>query len=580
MRSRFDRFSWLLVTVLSALVFTLPTLATAQTRGNPLCPGEDVFFNPGNGENIVVPSGFEVSVFAKGLNFPTAVAFRGARGRFEVFVLESGHGLPSRCNDETSAVVGGELSATNPFTPDILVFDQSGNRLRGPLAKPTTSGAGLQPHGPAIDIAFENGFAGGRLFATDSNQAIRATPTNPSAQNNSSRIVTINPETGHVTPFITGLPTGDHPAEQITFKDGHIYWSQGSTTNSGVVGHDNGGGANQQDIPCQDIKLSDNVFKSVSPPPPFGDSHTHFTSGYSPHGVDNSGKTIRAFTGALHHGVCDGAILRARLDARHPENTIEPFSWGYRNPYGIRFAPDDHALQGGLFVTENGEDERGARPTNNSPDRLQLAQQNRDGSPDYHGWPDRFGFLDSTQAVFNPVGGPGDDDPAAVVGKPVQPVLAFPPQPITAPLALEPADVAIVGLDFVPDSFVGGPVKRGAALAGREGDFGFSKANGTPEEGHDIQLINFSRPGEPLRLQLQRFAHNSTFEQAFVAGIRGINRPVDLKFGPDECAYLVDYGAVRDFGQSDSASKFKVDGDGPLLQIPGTGVIWKICRVD
>jgi len=229
-------------------------------------------------------------------------------------------------------------------------------------------------------------------------------------------------------------------------------------------------------------------------------------------------------------------------------------------------------------VTENGEDERGARPTNNAPDRLQLAQLNPDGTPDYHGWPDRFGFLDSTQAVFNPVGGPGDDDPAAAVGKPVKPILAFPPQPITAPLALEPADVAIVGLDFVPDSFVHGPVKRGAALAGREGDFGFSKGNGTPEEGHDIQLINFSRPGEPLQLQLQRFAHNTTFEQAFVDGIRGINRPVDLKFGPDECAYLVDYGAVRDFGQSDPASRFKVAADAPLVQIPGTGVIWKICR--
>ena len=221
MRSRFDRFGW--VTVSFALVLTLPTLATAA--GNPLCAGEDVFFDPGHGQNIVVPPGFEVSVFAKGLNFPTAVAFRGDARRFEVFVLESGHGLPSRCNDETSPVVGGELSATNPFTPDILVFDQSGNRIRGPLAKPTKSGVGLQPHGPAIDIAFEKGFEGGRLFATDSNQAIRAPATN--AQNNSSRIVTVNPETGAVTPFISGLPTGDHPAEQITFKDGWIYWSQG-----------------------------------------------------------------------------------------------------------------------------------------------------------------------------------------------------------------------------------------------------------------------------------------------------------------------------------------------------------------
>src|SRR3989449_11223107 len=577
MRSRFDRFSWLPVAVLFALVLTLPTLATAQTRGNPICAGEDVFFNPGNGENIVVPSGFEVSVFKSGLNFPTAVAFRGNRQRFEVFVLESGHGLPSRCNDETSSVVGGEFSATNPFTPDILVFDESGSLIRGPLAKPTASGGGLQPHGPAIDIAFENGFQGGRLFATDSNQAIRT----PGAQNNSSRIVTVDPDTGQVTTFIIGLPTGDHPSEQITFKGEWIYWSQGSTTNSGVVGRDNGGGANQHDIPCQDIVLSRNVFDSG-----LGVK----TSGYSPFGMQRPGATVPAHEGRTDRA-CDGAILRAKVNAKNPKDTIEPVSWGYRNPYGIRFAPDDHALKGGLFVTENGEDERGARPTENAPDRLHLAQQNPDGSPDYHGWPDRFGFLDSTQAVFNPVGGPGDDLCVPAAGsppctaaslqriftedRPVKPLFAFPPQPITAPLALEAADVAIVGLDFVPDSFVHGPVKRGAALAGREGDFGFAAANGNPEEGHDIQLINFK---EPLQLQLQRFAFNTTFEQAFVGRIHGINRPVDLKFGPDDCAYLVDYGAVRDFGQSDPDSKFQVAGDGPLVQFPGTGVVWKICR--
>src|SRR5256886_6245377 len=449
MRCRVGRLSWLLVTVALALLLTQPTFVAAA--GNPLCPGEDVFFNPGNGEDIVVPQGFKVSVFKSGLNFPTAVAFRGNSRGFEVFVLESGHGLPSRCNDET-LIVGGEFSTTNPFTPDIVVFDQGGTRLRT-LAKPTSNGVGLLPHGPAIDIAFEKGFEGGRLFATDSNQAIRAV----GAQNNSSRIVTVNPQTGQVAPFISGLPTGDRPAEQITFKDGWIYWSQGSTTNSGVVGRDNGGGANQHDIPCQDITLSGHLFDSGGGVK---------TSGYTDFGKQRT--TVKAFDGATGKGICDGAILRAKVNAANPKSTIEPFSWGYRNPYGIRFAPDDHALKGGLFVTENGEDERGARPTNNAPDRLQLAQQNRDGSPDFHGWPDRFGFLDSTQAVFNPVGGPGDDNAAAVIGKPVQHVLAFPPQPVTAPLAIEPSDVAIVGLDFVPDSFVGGPVKRGAALAGRE----------------------------------------------------------------------------------------------------------------
>src|SRR2546426_6290043 len=92
--------------------------------------------------------------------------------------------------------------------------------------------------------------------------------------------------------------------------------------------------------------------------------------------------------------------------------------------------------------------------------------------------------------------------PAADV--PVRHVLAFPPQAITAALALEPADVAIVGGDFVPDSFVHGPVRPGAALAGREGSLGVAAANRHPAEGPDIPLLNFKGP-RPL--QAQRFAY-------------------------------------------------------------------------
>ena len=49
----------------------------------------------------------------------------------------------------------------------------------------------------------------------------------------------------------------------------------------------------------------------------------------------------------MHRGVCDGAILRARLNKVIRSATIEPFSWGYRNGYAIRFAPENHALKGG-----------------------------------------------------------------------------------------------------------------------------------------------------------------------------------------------------------------------------------------
>jgi glucose/arabinose dehydrogenase len=573
---------------IAALLAVAGIAASPAAQGqatNPICPEEAVFYNPGDGEDIVVPRGFKVEVFARNLNFPTDIVFVGNRHDFRAFVLESGTGLPGRCNDNSAVPGVGKFSPANPFTPGLLVLDDRGRRIAGPLAKPTPSGGGLQPDGPAIGLAFEHGTSGGTLFATDSNQGVRGAPGDA---NNTSRIVRIGTSSGSVTPVITGLPTGDHPTEQIVVKDGWLYWSQGSATNAGVTGHDNGGGGNQQEIPCEDVTLSENTWDS-------GDGHR--TSGYSPHGVSRPGARVRAFEAATRRGMCTGAILRARIS--NPMNSIEPVAWGFRNPFGLRFSPEDHPLKGELLISENGEDERGARPVNNAPDRLAIARQNPDGSPSFHGWPDRFGFLDSTQSVFNPIGGPGDDlwpDVARIRAEnsPVRPVFAFPPRPPVAPIALEPADVAAVGLDFVPKSFVHGVVKRNAVLLSREGDFGFSPANGNPVLGHDVELVNFLSDN-PSELLQSRFAFNCpraaqghnpdgsptcdvAVKQAFTARIRGINRPVTLRFGPDGAAYLVDYGAVRDPGGSEPASQFVNPANAPLVQIPGTGVIWRISR--
>jgi glucose/arabinose dehydrogenase len=591
-----QKLSSIAVALALAGMAAVPMPVSAQTKSNPVCPAETAFYNPGNGEDIAVPRGFKVEVFASGLNMPTDVAFSGNKDRFQVIVLESGTGLPSRCNDNTLVPVdpnnpsGPKLSkfdARNPFTPDVLVFDQDGRKLSGPLGKPTATGGGFQADGPAIGLTFEKEFQGGRLFATDSNQGVRGAVGG--GGNNTSRVLEVKINSGktsaQVITLIRGLPTGDHPTEQIVAKDGWLYWSQGSTTNAGVTGHDNGGGDNQHEIACQDITLSDSVFDS-------GDGHRQ--SGYSAHNQFRPGALVRAFEGT-QRGMCSGAILRAKIS--NPQNTVEPVAWGFRNPYGLRFSPKDHPLKGQLLISENGEDERGSRPVNNAPDRVAVARQNPDGTPEWHGWPDRFGFLDSTQAVFNPVGGPADDNPAFVVGKPVLPILKFPPQPAVAPLALEPADVAAVGLDFAPKEFVGGVVKKHAVLLSREGDFGFSTKNGEPILGHDVELINFTKLDNPNELQQSRFAFNCprneqghnpdgsatcgvNSNQAFTDMLRGINRPTTIRFGPDGAAYLVDYGAVRDFGRSVPASRFADDADAPLVQIPGTGTIWKISRID
>ena len=58
-------------------LMALPNLAGAATVTNPLCPTEMANFAPGHGQDITVPDGFTVSVFASGLNMPTGIAFLG-----------------------------------------------------------------------------------------------------------------------------------------------------------------------------------------------------------------------------------------------------------------------------------------------------------------------------------------------------------------------------------------------------------------------------------------------------------------------------------------------------------------------
>src|SRR5438270_883355 len=148
-----------------APLVALPIVAEAAIVANPTpspqCGANTAFFNPTLPPNIVLPTGFTASVFAAGLNAPTGIAFRGDASNFEVYVLESGHGLPSVCNDQ-SLWPGGEFSSDNPFTPDILVFNRNGRKIRGPVAKPTADGAVSSPRdrqsiSPSFKVSREAG---------------------------------------------------------------------------------------------------------------------------------------------------------------------------------------------------------------------------------------------------------------------------------------------------------------------------------------------------------------------------------------------------------------------------------------
>ena len=75
----------ILTTALAVAPFlSLPVVAQAATVANPQCPTESAIYAPGHAQDIVVPSGYQVSVFAQGLIQPTGIAFLGTKSNFNV----------------------------------------------------------------------------------------------------------------------------------------------------------------------------------------------------------------------------------------------------------------------------------------------------------------------------------------------------------------------------------------------------------------------------------------------------------------------------------------------------------------
>ena len=215
--------------------------------------------------DIEVEKGFKVEAAVKDLAAPTMVAFDD-QGR--MLIAESGyHG-------------GGDSRITR--------IEADGRRTV------LADGADFGEQVPVTSVAFFEG----RIYAAHAGT------------------VSVVEEGGTVRPVITDLPgLGDHQANQIVFKDGFLYVSIGTVTNSGVVGPDNAvfgwlgdpARRNVHEIPCQDVVLTDAVFDSENP---LGnDPERERTSPYAPYETE-----LPPGTRVPGNPKCNGAVLRARPD--------------------------------------------------------------------------------------------------------------------------------------------------------------------------------------------------------------------------------------------------------------------------
>ncbi len=372
---------------------------------------------------------------------------------------------------------------------------------------------------------------------------------------------------GTVTQLFSGFldSQSEHPLSDIQpGPDGRLYIGTGPAANSAVVGIDIAAFVERSPelhtTPCQDITLTGRNFQT----PDFrteSPSDVTLTGAYVPFGTETTpGQVI---PGTVK---CGGAVVAFDPMADDPEGTLEVYAWGMRNVIGVAWAAD-----GTMYAGVNGYDVRGSRPVNDEYDATYVVEQG-----EWYGWPDY-------SAALEPLTDPKFDSPdslqAAVVveGQPVGKALG--PVIDHAASGLEVADTSLV---YGRHGFNSSPSKL--AVAPEEfGDFG---GQVFVAEWGDLSPNTNPLRDKPAGYQVVRINAETGLAEPFVrnvepgpasrqgAQLEGIERPIDVKFGPDGAMYVVDYGIAN-------VNTARIEqGQVPYEFPPETGAVWRVTQTD
>lgn len=356
--------------MLAALLATLP-LGGCLFRLLPMeGGGEEASFTPPRRlapTGVALPAGYQIEVVARGLTFPSGIAFDD-QGR--PYVTEAGYSY-------------GEVR----LTPRLLRLERGGGVAE--IAR------GENP--PWNGVAFHRGsfyVAGGHLEP--------------------GQVLKIGLD-GSVAPLVQGLPSlGDHHTNgPVLGPDGWLYFGQGTATNSAVVGLDNFDFGwtyrhpRFHETPCRDVVLAGKNYVTPNPLTP-DPADRAVTGAYVPFGTRTEpGQRVR---GGMP---CGGSVMRVRPEGGTPELV----AWGLRNPFGLAWSPD-----GVLYATENHYDVRGSRPVFGTGDLLWRIR-----SGVWYGWPDFYAGRPLTDEDWFQA--PGEPDPGFVLrehpNEPPRPVAVF-----------------------------------------------------------------------------------------------------------------------------------------------------------
>ena len=441
--------------------------------------------------DVALPDGYEIEPVATGLTFPTGVAFDDSA---RLYVIEAGYSYGEKWT-----------------TPRLVRVDSGGRVVE--IAR------GTKP--PWTGISFSNGaFLISEGGARDGGRIIRVTPQ------------------GSVTVLVDSLPSmGDHHTNRATTgPDGSVYFTVGTATNSAVVGEDNWefGWLKRHpefhDIPCADVTLAGENHETRDPRSPDSPGRA-LTGAFVPFGTRTTrGQVVRGSV------PCAGSVLRVAAGGGKPQLV----AWGFRNPYGVTFAPD-----GALYITENGFDTRGSRGVFGAADHLYRVEQGK-----WYGWPDFAGGIPVAQERFKPKDRDKPQPRSLLARYP-----NTPPQPIARLAVNSSSD----GFDFSTNPAFG---HVGEAFIAQFGDMTPKTGKVWAPTGARVVRVDV-KTGDITDFILNK---GKTPGPASQMGSKGIERPVDARFGPGgEALYVTDFGIMT------------VSDAGPAAR-EKTGVIWRVRR--
>ena len=342
--------------------------------------------------------------------------------------------------------------------------------------------------------------------------------------------------------ILAGMPAqGDYGLTDLALgPDGRLYFGIGTATNSGVVGLDNWAVGwvrrlpTVRDLPWTKLRLRGVRMDSRNPLAGlFGPGEKAVTGAFQKFDTANKSwvypPTNGKFNGAIYSVALDGGDLKAE-------------AWGIRLPRGLGF---NHL--GTLYFTNNGMELRGSRPVKDDPDTFCKLVRGT-----WYGWPDYSAdFYDITQARFQPklelLFNTGYDALPALVDEGASgrdgAGLRAPPRDALL-FGVFPSQSGASKMVLVPRT---GPLERyhGSAIVALSGD-----------------RAPFATGGEklvgPIGYKVVRIEVDSRKVEDFIRNTRGLpahrmerrvgrqalERPVDVKIGPDGSLYVLDMGRM------------------------------------